>query len=77
MFLIKNGIDAISILYTVSHKKILNLMGKCLNCILTYLYCINYNEINICISKEYKIFSTAVLLKVLKDKKVQRVRKLR
>ena len=50
MFLTKNSLNAISILYTGSHKSFLILMGKCLKCILTYLYYINYDEIFICIS---------------------------
>ena len=55
MILIKNGTNAISILYTGSHKSFLILLVKCLKCTLTYLYCINYNEINICISNIEKL----------------------
>ena len=48
--LIKNYINATNNLYTSSYKSFLTLWGKCLKRILIYLYCINYNEINICIS---------------------------
>ena len=47
MFSIKNGIKTTSILYTDSHKSFPNLCGKFLKGILSYLYCINYNKINI------------------------------
>ena len=47
MFSIKNGINARSILYTGSHKSFPILCGKFLKRILSYLYCMNYNEINI------------------------------
>ena len=48
MFLIKNGTNAISILYTDSHKSFPILWRKLLKCILSYLYCTKYNEINVC-----------------------------
>ena len=54
MFLIKNGTNAISILYIGSHKIFEILMGECLKCILTYLYCINYNGNNMRHSDIYK-----------------------
>ena len=46
MFSIKNGINTSSLLHTESHKSFPVLCGKFLKSILLYLYCINYNEIN-------------------------------
>ena len=47
MFSVKNGIKTTSILYTELHKSFPILCGKFLKRILSYLYCINCNEINI------------------------------
>ena len=47
MFSIKNGINATINLQTGSHKNFPILCGKFLKRILTYLFCINSNEINI------------------------------
>ena len=47
MFSIQNDINATSNLQTVSHKNFPILCGKFLKRILTYLFCINSNEINI------------------------------
>ena len=48
MFSIIYNINTTSILYTGSHKSFPILCGNSLKCILLYLYCINYNEINVC-----------------------------
>ena len=53
MFPVKNDINSTNILYTGSHKNFpihYGLRGKLLKCILTYLYCTKYNEINMCYS---------------------------
>ena len=47
MFSIMYSISTTSILYTGSLKSFPNLCGNSLKYILLYLYCINYNEINI------------------------------
>ena len=47
-FPIMYNINTTSILHTGSHKSFPILCGNSLKCILLYLYCINYNEINIC-----------------------------
>ena len=47
MFSIMYNINTTSILNTGSHKSFPILCGNSLKCILLYLYCINYNEINI------------------------------
>ena len=47
MFSIRNGISTTSLLYTESHKSFPVLCRKFLKSILLFLYCINYNEINI------------------------------
>ena len=51
MFSMKNGIKTTNILYTESHKSFPIPYGKFLKRVLSYLYCINYNEINICHSE--------------------------
>ena len=46
----KNDTKSTNILYTGSYKIFRYYGGKCLKCILSYLYCIIYNETDICIS---------------------------
>ena len=48
MFSIMYNISTTSILYTGSHKSFPILRGNSLKHILLYLYCVNYNEINVC-----------------------------
>ena len=43
MFLMKNGLSRINIFSIQARTKVL----KYLKCILTYLYCIKYDEINV------------------------------
>ena len=48
MFSIRNGISTTSLLYTESHKSFPVLCKKFLKSISLFLYCVNYDEINIC-----------------------------
>ena len=61
--LIKNSTNAISILYTGSHKSFEILCGKFLKRILSYLYCINSKQINMCDSDTQKHVSHEKWLK--------------
>ena len=62
-FSIKKGINTTSILYTESHKSFPILCWKFLKHILSYLYCINYNEVNMHHSAIQKHVSPEIWLK--------------
>ena len=63
MFPYENDIKSTNILCIGSHKSFPILCGNSLKCILLYLYCINYNEINICHSDIQKHVSYEKWLK--------------